>query len=238
MAKKRQTQSTSLGQTQRLIQSLQQAHVLKPWLELIRAYTEKRNMPSLNQQLLDIQLNVDGLKEYPLARIQLLRLIEKKSQQDINAFYTAFEAIWADYLDLSPTSRQIIDPYTKSERDYSSSVNQYKKWLLQVIFVLVYLEATAQSLAIAPQTILEQTDEVILEVLAFFNHIYYATTTSRVTLRDQPNIQAQAILDLPRQQMLQVIGQPINTHWLKVQLPHENETIVGHLQAVYIKVMI
>ena len=228
----------SLSQTQRLIQSLQQPNDLSTWLDLIRGYTEKRVMPSLNQQLLDIKLNLNGLNEYPLAKLQLLRLIENKPDQEVEQFYQALQHILADHIDLTAASRQIIDPYTKSERDYSSSVNQYKKWLLQVIFILLWLCVEPQTSSTAARDILDQPDDITLEILGFFNHIYQATTTSRVTLRDQPNIQGQAILDLARHQILQVIGKPVNTHWLKVQLQHEDEIIVGHLQAVYVKAVI
>ena len=226
LAKKRQTQSMSLSLVQRFIQSLKQEGELMTWIKIIRDYTAQRTMPSLEQQYADLALNLQTLEEYPLARLQLLRLIDQKEHVLPAALFEKFQAIFNDLLQVTAASRQIIDPYCKSDKDYSSSINQYKKWLLHVLYIVVLF---------APLNSMDD-EKAMSDILGYFNHIYTGTTTSRVSLREQANIQAPVVLEIARN-TVHVFGQPVHQHWLEVEVvvDEDDRRYHGYLQAVYVK---
>lgn len=231
MAKKREIQAASLSRVQQFIQSLNthfdDNHVVKAQIASAQDYiTQLDVIPSIAQQKADIALIFKALNDQPLSKLQFNRLLQQDAQIDAEVRFEKFKTIVETHVQITTDSRGLIDPYYKSEHDYSSRITHYKKWLLNVLCIyLGYL----------PDAV--YTNEALLtEYLAFINRIYEGTTTSRVTLRQAPQIQAEALTDLPRNTVLQVFGKVIHQHWVKVIYTTDSTVLQGYVQLVYLKI--
>lgn len=227
LAKKIEKGSFAQRDSQKFILALKKNLALAPLLQQAQEFIAKLSpSPSLANQILDIQCNLTHLKEQPLTAVQLNRLVQSEvSNQDILGYFEQFKTILANHVEISIASRQILDPSCKSELDFSSAINHYKKGLLTVLFLLIGFNHSKFA----------YTDEFIFDYLSFLNHIYSAMTISRIKLRLDPNINSDILVEIPRNTLVDVHGYPINMHWVKVTVMIENHKLDGYLQHNYLK---
>ena len=226
MAKKREVQNLDNNIMAQFIQSLENNEELKTRVSTAQDYITKLEMPPLiEQQIEDIALSLVTLDEQFLSKLQLTRLLLEDRTTTTDSFFKQFEDIMANCIKITSDSRSKIDPYSKSDLTYSSRVNQYKKWLLNILGVF---------LGYVPSANLQNTTG-LKEYLLHINHIYEALTASRVTLRQAPQVQAETLAELPRNTSVQVFGKRINTHWVKVLYNTEQAVLEGYIQLVYLK---
>lgn len=230
MAKKRKTQAASLSQVQQFIQFLKansdQNHALNGLMISVQNYiTQLDPLPNIAEQAADITLSLKVLDQQPLSKLQLTRLIQQDAKADLTLF-EQLKIVIETHIQITADTRKLLDPYCKSEQDYSSRIAHYKKWLLNTL--CIYLGYVAHDLQVDQLT--------LIAFLSFINRIYEGTTTSRVTLRQTAHIQAHALVELPRNTMVQIFGKIINQHWVKVIYTAEQGTIEGYVQLVYLKI--
>lgn len=232
LAKKIENRSLSQRDSQKFILALKHDVALTPFIQQAQDFIA--HLPAtlgLAEQFLDIQANFQILKARPLSAVQLNRLVQsyaEENQQDIQHYFEQFKAILSNDVQVSATSRHILDPRCKSEQDFSSSINHYKKGLVQILFLLLAFNRHDFT----------YTDELITDFLSFLNHIYTATTISRIKLRENANINSDVLMEIPRNTAVHVYGHPVNGHWVKVTVQTEDKMTEGYLQHNYLKPLI
>lgn len=227
LAKKIEKCSLTQRNSQKFILALKQNSALTPILQQTQEFIAKLSpAPSLAEQILDVQFNLQQLKAQPLTAVQLNRLIQSEAfQQDIQSYFEQFKTILSNNVQVSEASRQILDPRCKSEFDFSSAIQHYKKGLLSILFLLLGFNRDKFT----------YTDEFITDYLSFLHHIYTASTISRIKLRVDPHINSDILVEIPRNTPVNVYGYPIHIHWLKIKVQLEHQTFEGYVQQSYLK---
>lgn len=212
--------------SQKFILALQQDSDLIPFIQQAQSFVAQLpDIFNLNTQFLDIQANLQWLKVHPLTAVQFNRLVKSDiAQQDVNVYFEKFKTIFNN-VQVSTQSRKILDPHCKSEQDFSSAIHHYKIALLTVLFLLLGFNRDN----------FDYNDEFITDYLGFIHHIYRASTISRISLRANPNIQSDVLMEIPRNTEVNVHGGPIHQHWVKVTLHFDDQDIEGYVQHSYLK---
>ena len=227
MAKKIKTPPETMDHSQQFILTLKENHALMPFIEDAQNFVAQLPVNLTREvQFLDIKANLAVLKERPLTAVQLNRLIQSAViYENIQDYFDQFKLILSSNLQVSAQSRYILDPYCKSDLDFSSEIQQYKKGLFTILFLLFgfYRED------------LNNQDEFIYTYLSFIHHIYSASTISRTKLRSHADIQSTTLAEIPRNTHVNIHGKPVNTHWVRVTVDIANQHFEGYIQQLYLK---
>ena len=234
MSRKSKTLSTEVAAGHPWLDLLKESHPLQTFLNDLQNTVEKWTHPlPINQQLVDIQFNIKTLAEYPLTSIQIRRIQNSLANQlnqtalsenDVAHYQVLFQDSIADQIQLTETSRYLVDPHCKTIRDFSSSITAYKQWLEKVLFIILAFNATTTALP----------ESAIHSFLSQLNGVSLASTISRVRLRSQPKIDSVSFVEIPRNTAIKILSKPIDQHWVKISVDLDDVISEGYLQLAYI----
>ena len=226
MAKKsKQDTHSNVGLT--FIHFLKQNASLSSYIEQIQKFsvTVERKL-SIEDCLRDLHTNFAMLNSRAFLALQTQRLANTTQHLNDEQRYQQFLDILAQDIVVSAQSREILDPHCKSEQDYSSAIAHYKKWLVNVLFLVLIFH---------PMENFKYTDDVLIQYLLFCHEIYNGETISKVKLRSAARIDADIVSELSRSIALRVHSHLTNEHWAYVSLADESG-LKGYLPVAYIKV--
>lgn len=209
------------------VQHLKQHAPLTPYIELVKKFAISVNKKlTTDDCLTDLNANLDLIRTRAFLGLQLERLAESQiAYTDIAKSFQQVEHILNEDIVVSAHSRQLLDPHCKSERDYSSAINHYKKWLLQLLFLLTMFESTEK---------FKYSNAVLEEFLLFIHDVFCGETISKVTLRQAAKIDATTVTELLRGTAIQVHSHFTNAHWSYVTVTSLQQS--GYVPSAYIKI--
>lgn len=183
---------------------------------------------SLYDQIADIQANLDLLQDRPLMAVQTHRLGKMTAnavEVDFAELQKKFQSLWEDEIQVSSPSRLKIDPKSQTEHIFSSEILRYKQYVLDILFM--YLCFQDKSLATIPQQ--------IEKYVQYLNQVCEGFTISKVTIREQPYVDSQTLIELPKHTALEFYAEKVNQHWYKVIFNLDANAISGYVVGAYIK---
>lgn len=184
-----------------------------------------RYSPSLEQQKNDLNDNYQLLLQRPLTRLQTQRLFENYAKQNtsLENTFKNFHAIWTDQCIIHADTLKHLDPNYVSPRYANADASRYKDYLIRMLFMM---------LCIRPIEINTQHDFPYF--VEWINGIEQAQTTAKVTLRIQPDIQSDVVLELPKHSIVNVYADE-NPLWKKIRLAIDNQECFGYVMKAYLK---
>lgn len=200
---------------------------LKIRLDQLKDYiTQPRVKPKQHQQLNDLLENISLIQHNPFISLQLQRLLQvQPHQNDISKHYSEFKEILQDFTIFISTSSQLCLDASYQTGRYSSAITRYQQWLFDLLFVLYGFNFNNYTF----------TTAFITSFLGSIHQSYPAYVTTKISLREQPQVNSQIVLEIPRNAQIQVHGQKVNEFWLKVSFNVNAVEIEGYVQAIYIK---
>lgn len=208
------------------IQFLKQNSELSPYLEQVQKFSHNvEKKLSLDACVADLQLNLHHLKTRAFLGLQTQRLVATYTSKDeLQTSWEKFQHILGQDIVVSDSARQRLDPHCKSELDYSSVINHYKKWILQLLFLLIFFHQSENFL---------YPDDFIEKYLMFIHDIEAAHSSSQVKMRSAAKIDADIVFELPRHSILYVHHHLSSSHWAYVTAPECQCS--GYIPVAYIK---
>lgn len=194
---------------------LQHLHDTKQSLEICQ------NAPSTQSQQQDLSVNFQYLNDHPLIRLQTQRLLQQTLNESEQ--FNAFKALWSQDIQLSQHSWQHFLPQQKPPYIANADVRRYQQYLNQVMFILC---STAQNL--------NQIPIFMPHLVQWLNGIQHAYTTSKVTLRVEPNVKSEILFELPKHAQVEVCAAP-SPYWKKIRINQENQELFGFVMSAYLK---
>lgn len=224
MSKKAKSHNIPRASTS-FIQFLKQNTELAPYLEQVQkfSYSVEKKL-SLDACVQDLQLNLDHLKSRAFLGLQTQRLVATYKNGETHTVWEQFQQILAEDITISARARERIDPHCKSALDYSSAISHYKKWLLQLLFLLLFFHQSENFL---------YSNDFIKDYLMFIHDIEVAHSSAHVKMRTAAKIDADIIIELPRHSILHVHRHLSSSHWAYITAPELNHS--GYIPAAYIK---
>lgn len=182
-------------------------------------------VPTIEMQKRDLEENSQLLLQRPLTRLQTQRLFQTYNDQTHNLknTYQAFREIWQEQCVIHPSTLQLIDPKYVSPRFANADAARYREYLMHLLFMKLCC-ASAH---------LHDSQEFAYFV-EWMNGIEYAQTTAKLTLRSQPNIQSEVLIELPKHSLVSVYHDE-NSLWKKIRLNTDREEQFGYVMSAYLK---
>ena len=204
------------------MKQLQQSKFLLQHLQDCKASLQScNNVPSTACQQQDFTVNFQYIHDHPLIRLQIQRLLQQSltDQEQLNAF----KNLWSQDIQLSAMSWQHFLPNQKAPYIANADVHRYQQYLIQVMFIL---SSTADQIT--------QIPTYMPYLVQWLNGIQQAYTTSKVTLRVEPNVKSPILLELPKHAQVEVCEEP-SPYWKKIRIHQENQDMFGFVMSAYLK---
>ena len=208
------------------ITALKKSHPFQALLVQLQHYicVSHANIP-FSLQLHDFQNNLKISTAFPMVGVQVKRIRQALAGgEDWTECFNKFTDAITDQIEISEQSRQHIDPGCKSVHDFSSKITAYQQWLIHALFPLLCIQTELQN----------DIETCLNDYLLLLNKIISASTISRVKLRQSAQIDSESLIEIPRNTLLQIQGEAINQHWIKVSVQLDGQEFEGFLQRVYL----
>ena len=210
------------------IHSLNAFESVKPFIEQLQ-----KNAPQIEKKisvedcLSDLNANFEMLNTRLFFGMQINRLFAAKTNEEsTDILFKKYQDIIAQDIVVTQASRTKLDPHCKSELDFSSAISHYKKWLLQLLFILFLTK---------PVEKFQYNDADLILYLLHIYQIKPGQTVSKVTLRSAAKIDADVVSELARNTEIHLHQHLSNSHWGCISLPHDG--LQGYVPMAYIKVI-
>ena len=171
------------------------------------------NPPHVDGQTLDLKINLDNLKHFPMTHL-LIRRLFTQTEKKLEHQYQSFIEIYQKQLVISPSSRQQLEPHLALDRD-SSQLQRYRQYLLLILFV--WLSCAAP---------IEHVEAFML----FMNGFGYGTTKDKISVRHLPRVDSDVVCTLAKHSTVLYENNPDDIHWLKVRYAEQH----GYVMKVFI----
>lgn len=184
-----------------------------------------RLAPSIEQQQTDLNDNYQLLLQRPLTRLQTQRLFQDYAKQSLSLEKTfkEFQTIWTDQCVIHADTLKLLDPNYVSPRFANADTSRYRDYLIRMLFMMLCINPIEMN---APQH--------LPHFVEWMNGIEQAQTTAKVTLRIQPDIQSDVVLELPKHSIVNVYADE-NPLWKKIRLAIDNQERFGYVMKAYLK---
>ncbi|WP_157883264.1 SH3 domain-containing protein [Acinetobacter sp. NCu2D-2] len=181
--------------------------------------------PSIEEQQQDLSNNYNLLLQRPLTKLQSQRLFQDFNQHHLSFEYAfqTFEQMWHDQCVIHPETLKRLDPHYISQKFANADTARYQNYLIRLLFILLSVHPLEK-----------QLPDYIHDYVAWMNGLEKAQTTAKVTLRSQPDIQSDVLLELPKHSIVNVYHDD-NSLWKKIRLADVAQTQDGYVMSAYLK---
>ena len=227
MAKKNTVNDLSNASTA-FITSLQQRPELQPYIEHAQKFSSSvEKKLSIHDCLQDLDLNLETIRDRAFFGLQIKRMITADPfTQDVEKTFSQLQDILGKDIVVSIDSRKKLDPHCKSELDYSSAIDHYKKWLLHILFLLVFFHPTSD---------FSYNADFIKKYFYFIHQILAGKTISKVKMRRGPKIDEDIITELSPHTNVLIHTHRSVPHWLYLTVADQD--LDGYVPSAYVKIV-
>ena len=175
----------------------------------------------------DLQVNLILLKDRPLLALQTQRLAQHiiLNDDDFNRSKQTFAQLWQSEMQLSQHSCLDLDPKYSAAQQFSSEIARFKVFFLDILYLYLCFQT--------PTLLTEPLQ--IEKYVQYLHQIQDGFTISKVTVRQQPDIESQSLIELPKHTALEFYAAKINEHWYKIIFNLDTQAISGYVVGAYIK---
>ena len=181
-------------------------------------YLQLSQRPNIEAQMEDVALNFQLLNESPLLRIQTLRLLKEQDNQ-----FEAFKDLWFEQLRIEPQRQLQLDKNFLSPKFANADLTRYRQYILSLVYILLQLNDKTMNIPTFMPLYVQ-----------WMNGIQQAYTTSKVTLRVEPNVKSDIVFELPKHAQVEVCEAP-SPYWKKIRVTQENQELFGFVMSAYLK---
>lgn len=179
-------------------------------------------IPHFQLQLQDLTENYQLLQQNPLTKLQTHRLMQTKNIEDEQRFQQ-FKQLWLEQVCISKQSHQLLAPNQPYARFRNAEIERYQIYLLHLFFILLSINEDTLKPASYMQAFVQ-----------WMNGIQPAYTTSKVTLRIEPNVKSEILFELPKHAQVEVCEEH-SPYWKKIRVAQDNQDLYGFVMSAYLK---
>ena len=204
------------------LQTFQQSPFLMHLMQQVQVLGQACVYLPLGSQKADLLKNYELIQQHPLIKIQTQRLLKSHSAVNEEQF-KSFLDLWSSELMITEQSHRILAPHQPYPRGFNAEIRRYQQYLLHVFFILL----TTSEQPLKPASFMDT-------FVQYINGIQPAYTTSKVTLRVQPHIKSEILLELPKHSQVEVCAEA-NPYWRKIRIQDNDHDVYGYIMAAYLK---
>lgn len=181
-------------------------------------FSKISQQPNIDAQLEDLKLNIQLLQNSPLLRLQTQRLTQNQALDFEN-----FKEIFFEQLLITKANQFKLDAHFLAPKFANADLTRYRLYILQLLF-----------LNLKHMPLQTTFNEAHTHFVQWVNGIERAQTTAKVTMRTQPDIGSDILVELPKHAVVNVY-QDENPYWKKVCVVQNEQDLLGFVMSAYLK---